>query len=62
MAQAGFSTGAFLGAGVLDADYGLDQGFATYDDEMPPEEGSGFLHYPERRGEDVVRVATRWLA
>ncbi|MBL8840538.1 MAG: sulfatase [Planctomycetes bacterium] len=30
----GYATGAFVSAFVLDAQFGLDQGFATYDDEV----------------------------
>jgi len=30
----GFRTGAFVSAAVLDAEYGIDQGFDVYDDEM----------------------------
>jgi len=61
LAGAGFVTGAFIGAEVLDSTYGLDQGFATYDDDIVDSGPSGFLYYPERRGEDVVKVASRWL-
>jgi arylsulfatase A-like enzyme len=61
LAEAGFVTGAFVGAEVLDARYGLDQGFATYDDEIAGPGTSPFLYYPERTGEEVVAAATRWL-
>ena len=33
--KAGFSTGAFVSLGVLAAGYGLDQGFAVYEDAFP---------------------------
>jgi arylsulfatase A-like enzyme len=61
LAGAGFATGAFVGAEVLDSRYGLDQGFATYDDDVVDSGPSGLLYYPERRGEEVVKVASRWL-
>jgi choline-sulfatase len=61
LAGAGFSTGAFVGSQVLDSTYGLDQGFATYDDNVVDSGPSGLLYYPERRGEEVVKVASRWL-
>ena len=61
LAGAGYTTAAFIGAEVLDARYGLDQGFATYDDEMPEPGGSPFLYYPERSGEQVAAAAVRWL-
>ncbi len=32
---AGFATGAFVGAFVLDRRFGLEQGFDVYDDELP---------------------------
>jgi choline-sulfatase len=58
---AGFTTGAFVGSQVLDARYGFNQGFATYDDKIPVQNDSAFLGYPERRGEDVAASAVRWL-
>jgi arylsulfatase A-like enzyme len=61
LAAAGFATGAFVGSEVLDSRYGLDQGFATYDDDVVDGGPSGILYYPERPGEDVVKVASRWL-
>ena len=61
LARAGFATAAFVGSEVLDSTYGLDQGFATYDDDVVDSGPSGLLYYPERRGEDVVRAAERWL-
>ena len=33
--KAGFATGAFVSLGVLASGYGLDQGFATYEDTFP---------------------------
>jgi arylsulfatase A-like enzyme len=59
---AGFTTGAFIGAEVLDARYGLDQGFETYDDRLVDQGPAGLLYYPERRGEEVVAAALAWLA
>jgi arylsulfatase A-like enzyme len=58
---AGFTTGAFIGAEVLDARYGLSQGFDTYDDRMVERGPAGILAYPERRGEDVAGAALAWL-
>ncbi len=34
LTEKGYRTGAFVAAFVLDRQFGLDQGFATYDDEM----------------------------
>jgi choline-sulfatase len=61
LAGAGFATGAFIGSQVLDSTYGLNQGFATYDDHVVDSGPSGLLYYPERRGEEVVKSASRWL-
>src|SRR5690606_24647492 len=36
LAEAGYATAAFVGAFVLDRQFGLARGFATYDDHMPP--------------------------
>jgi choline-sulfatase len=52
----GWDTAAFVGASVLKKRFGLDQGFAVYDDEMPkPAEDS------ERRAGEVVDRAVAWL-
>ncbi|MBW2290598.1 MAG: sulfatase-like hydrolase/transferase, partial [Deltaproteobacteria bacterium] len=44
---AGFATAAFVGALVLDARFGLDRGFNTYDDTMS-DRMSGHVGYAER--------------
>jgi len=59
--SAGYATAAFVGAQVLDARYGFNQGFQTYDDRMPASGDAAFLNYAERRGEDVAAAALRWL-
>src|SRR5688572_13876772 len=38
--EAGFQTGAILGAAVLSHHYGLNRGFTTYNDDMKPEKGT----------------------
>ncbi|MDP3000669.1 MAG: sulfatase-like hydrolase/transferase [Bryobacterales bacterium] len=54
--QQGWDTAAFVGASVLKKRFGLDQGFAVYDDAMPkPAEDS------ERRAGEVVDRAVAWL-
>jgi choline-sulfatase len=53
---AGYRTGAFVGAFVLDARFGLDRGFDVYDDRY------GDAADAERRAEDVVRPAAAWIA
>jgi choline-sulfatase len=59
---AGYRTGAFVGAFVLDRRFGLDRGFDRYDDEIDrdPEAVSGFG--AERPGPVVVDRALAWLA
>jgi len=58
---AGWNTGAFVGAVVLKARYGLDQGFDVYDDDVHGEKAApgGFL---ERPAAEVVDAAQAWLA
>jgi choline-sulfatase len=58
---AGWATGAFIGAVVLKARYGLDQGFDVYDDDVHGEKAApgGFV---ERPAGEVVDAAQAWLA
>ncbi len=59
--RTGLATGAFLGAAVLEAQYGLAQGFDVYDCAFDPaREGSKF-EYPERKAEAVTDAAIAWL-
>ena len=60
LAGAGYRTGAFVGAFVLDARFGLNRGFAAYDDHLPHGERASF-HFAERRAADVVRLAGDWI-
>jgi arylsulfatase A-like enzyme/tetratricopeptide (TPR) repeat protein len=59
--EAGYDTGAVIGAIVLDARYGLDQGFDLYDWSMTSRRASE-TGYPERTAEEVSEAALRWLA
>ena len=54
----GFDTAAFVGASVLKKRFGLGQGFAVYDDEMPDPGRGGEA---QRRAGEVVDRALRWL-
>lgn len=55
-----YTTGGVIGAFILDAQFGISQGFDTYDDELSGE--LTFLHdYAERRGEEVTQIAVDWL-
>lgn len=61
----GYSTGAFVGAFVLDSKYGLDRGFDVYDDEIrhlgEPAMSLDSHSHPSRVGEEVVSSALKWL-
>lgn len=58
--DAGYATGAFVGAFPLDRRYGLDQGFDVYDDRY--REGSAPTQFvvPERPADEVLQLAVDW--
>jgi len=58
---AGYRTGAFVGAYVLDRRFGLADGFEVYDDRVPRDPEKGAHLEAERRGADVVDAALGWL-
>jgi arylsulfatase A-like enzyme/Flp pilus assembly protein TadD len=60
MKAAGYRTGAFVGAFVLDARFGLARGFDEYDDRLPHADRTSF-NVVERRAEDVLNRAERWI-
>jgi arylsulfatase A-like enzyme/Flp pilus assembly protein TadD len=57
---AGYRNGAFVGAFVLDARYGLGRAFDVYDDHYDDADRSTFA-VAERRADDVVRAAGDWI-
>jgi choline-sulfatase len=60
--QHGWDTAAFISSAVLKRMFGLSQGFAVYDDQMPkPGKGHEFLEDAERRAGDTVDRALHWL-
>ncbi|HEX9188385.1 MAG TPA: sulfatase-like hydrolase/transferase, partial [Vicinamibacteria bacterium] len=59
--SAGYRTGAFIGAYVLDSRFGLDQGFDVYDDEIPKGEAATGSLDADRRGDVVATRAIAWL-
>jgi choline-sulfatase len=59
--DAGYRTGAFVGAYVLDRRFGLSDGFETYDDRIRRNPASEARLEAERRGGEVVDAAIRWL-
>jgi arylsulfatase A-like enzyme/Tfp pilus assembly protein PilF len=56
----GYRTGAFVGAFVLDARFGLNRGFDVYDDRYGEKHASD-TEGAERRAEDVIKPATAWI-
>jgi len=61
--EAGYATAAFIGCFVLDARFGLDQGFDVYDFDVSP---SGYRpqmpDFNERPANEVTDAALTWLA
>ena len=55
------ATGAFVGAFVLDARYGLSRGFDTYDDRYASSAGGPTFGFAERRAAEVVQTAGDWI-
>lgn len=60
--SAGFATAAFVGAFVLDRQYGLARGFDFYGDRMSARRAQGSAGFAERRADEVVEAAQVWLA
>ncbi|MFN8058613.1 MAG: sulfatase-like hydrolase/transferase [Vicinamibacterales bacterium] len=58
---AGYRTGAFVGAFVLDARFGLNRDFDEYDDRYGEAHAGDESGGAERRGEDVVAPAAAWI-
>ncbi len=59
--DAGYRTGAFVGAFVLNRVFGLGDGFDTYDDRVRRDPNLGAQLEAERPGGDVVDAAIAWL-
>src|SRR5262245_1536982 len=59
--DAGYRTGAFVGAFVLDARFGLNRGFDVYDDRYGEKHGGGDTDAAERRAEEVIEPAVAWI-
>ena len=58
---AGYRTGAFVGAFVLDARFGLNRGFDVYDDRYGEKPSGDPAEGAERPAEEVVRPAAAWI-
>ena len=57
----GYRTGAFVGAFVLDARFGLNRGFDVYDDRYGEKPSDDPAEGAERRAEDVIKPAANWI-
>jgi len=58
---AGYRTGAFVGAFVLDARFGLSRGFDMYDDKVGGAAGPVTFAFAERSADRVVKIAGDWI-
>jgi choline-sulfatase len=61
LSAAGYRTGAFIGAFVLDRRFGLHRGFAHYDDDIRRDPNVPATLEAERPGREVVDRALAWL-
>lgn len=59
MREHGFKTGAIISSFVLDSEFGLDQGFDSYNDDF--EDVIRTSNTTERRGGEASDFAIRWL-
>jgi arylsulfatase A-like enzyme/Flp pilus assembly protein TadD len=59
--DAGYTTGAFVGAFVLNRRFGLAEGFETYDDEVRRDPARAERLEAERPAGEVVDAAAAWL-
>jgi arylsulfatase A-like enzyme/tetratricopeptide (TPR) repeat protein len=57
-----YATGAVIGATTLESQFGLGQGFDSYEDDLTGGHEIADIKVRERRAEDVTRRALRWLA
>lgn len=61
-AEAGYRTSAFVGSFPVSAKFGLNQGFETFDDDLPQEgPGGPGVYFPERPAATVVGRAIAHL-
>ena len=58
----GYTTGAAVSAYVLRGATGIGRDFASYDDEVERDVAGKSLGAVQRRGDDTLAVAERWLA
>ena len=60
--ERGWPTAGFVSAYVLRAQTGINQGFDTYDSELPAASGELSVGQVQRSGDATVAAADRWLA
>lgn len=61
LAASGYDTAAFVAAFVLDSTFGLDRGFARYDDDIAPQRDPLRQEVPRRRADEITDHALDWL-
>jgi arylsulfatase A-like enzyme/TolA-binding protein len=59
--ERGYTTGGFVSSYVLRKQTGIDQGFDTFDDELPPAPADRPLGLLQRPGADTLAAAIGWL-
>ncbi|HYT69532.1 MAG TPA: sulfatase-like hydrolase/transferase [Vicinamibacterales bacterium] len=60
--ERGWPTGGFVSAYVLRAATGMNQGFDTYDSELPASSGELSIGQVQRPGEQTLTAAEKWLS
>ena len=61
LSEAGWHTGAFVSAAVLEDRYGLDQGFDVYDDDLSTSVDRRRHTVPDRPASATIDSALQWL-
>lgn len=60
LGRRGYRTAAFVSSFILDSRFGLDQGFAVYDDDLA--QGGAKTYQSERNAASVFASFSRWLS
>lgn len=58
----GYTTAGFVSAYVIRKETGIGRGFDDFDSQLPPASPEKSLGQVQRRGEDTLAVAERWLS
>lgn len=61
LSERGYMTGATLAALPVQAQFGISQGFATYEDDLSPKGRMEEWEMVTRRGNEVTRLALAWI-